>query len=160
MLHGVWTALVTPFRDGRVDEAAFRRLVELQAQGGVQGVIVCGSTGEAATLDADERQRLVALAIQTCRGSSTRVWVGTGTNSTSTTIELTRAAAAQGAEGAMIVAPYYNKPTQEGLFRHFEAVAQAAEIPLIVYNVPGRTGVNILPETIARLATLGRYVAL
>src|SRR5207245_2667137 len=158
MLSGVWTALVTPFRDGAVDETAFRRLVESQVRAGAAGVIVCGSTGEAATLERSERDRVVAIAIETCRGSSTEAWVGTGTNSTAASVELTRAAAAAGALGAMIVAPFYNKPTQEGLFRHFEAVARASDLPLIAYNVPGRTGVNIAPETVARLCTLRRYV--
>jgi 4-hydroxy-tetrahydrodipicolinate synthase len=159
MLRGVWTALVTPFRDGAVDLEAFRRLIAAQTEAHVDGVIVCGSTGEAATLSNTERSRLVETALAACRGTSTQVWVGTGTNATESSIELTRAAEAQGAQGAMVVAPYYNKPTQEGLFRHFEAVARATSLPLIVYNVPGRTGVNIAPETIARLDELGRYVA-
>lgn len=159
MLRGVWTALVTPMRNGAIDEDAFRRLVELQIQGGAAGVVVCGSTGEAATLHLDERERLVRLALAACRGTPTEVWVGTGTNATESTIELTRGAADLGAQGAMIVAPYYNKPTQEGLFRHFEAVAKSTSLPLIVYNVPGRTSVQIAPETVARLAGLERYVA-
>ncbi len=159
MLRGVWTALVTPFRDGTVDLEAFRGLVATQTAAGVDGVIVCGSTGEAATLSNSERSRLVEVALEACRGTGTQVWVGTGTNATESSIELTRAAEAQGARGAMVVAPYYNKPTQEGLFRHFEAVALATSLPLIVYNVPGRTGVNIAPETIARLHALGRYAA-
>ncbi len=160
MLRGVLTAVVTPFRDGEVDERAFRALVERQTQAGVTGIVVCGSTGEAATLTSAERESLVALAVQLCAGTDTQVWVGTGTNDTRTTIELTRQAERQKAHGAMIVAPPYNKPTQEGLFRHFEAVAQATALPLILYNVPGRTGVHVAVETVARVHALGRYVAL
>jgi 4-hydroxy-tetrahydrodipicolinate synthase len=160
MLEGVFTALVTPFRDGTVDEAAYRSLVGAQVEAGVAGVVVCGSTGEAATLDLAERSRLVEIALEVCAGSASSVWVGTGTNSTRTTIDLTRAAAEQGAHGAMIVAPYYNKPTQEGLYQHFARVAESTRLPLIAYNVPGRTGVNVLPETAERLHALGRYVAI
>lgn len=160
MLEGVFTALVTPFHDGAVDEAAYRSLVSAQVAAGVAGVVVCGSTGEAATLDLAERARLVEWALELCAGSPTSVWVGTGTNSTRTSIDLTRAAAEQGAHGAMIVAPYYNKPTQEGLYQHFARVAESTRLPLIAYNVPGRTGVNMLPETAARLTALERYVAI
>jgi 4-hydroxy-tetrahydrodipicolinate synthase len=160
MLSGVLTALVTPFRGGEVDEAAFRDLVRAQVRGGVAGVVVCGSTGEAATLNREERHRLVAVTLETCQGSRTQVWVGTGTNDTRTSVELTREAEAQGAHGAMVVAPYYNKPTQEGLFQHFARVADSTRLPLIAYNVPGRTAVHIAPDTVARLHGLGRYVAL
>jgi 4-hydroxy-tetrahydrodipicolinate synthase len=160
MLRGVMTALVTPFRDGDVDETAYRNLVRAQVRGGVAGVVVCGSTGEAATLGRDERRRLVSWALDDCRGSRTEVWVGTGTNATRSSIELTQEAEAQGAHGAMVVAPYYNKPTQEGLYQHFARVAAESKLPLIVYNVPGRTAVNIAPETAARLHALGRYVAI
>ena len=160
MLRGVLTALVTPFRDGAVDEDALRRLLVAQIQAGVQGVVVCGSTGEAATLTLDERRRLVDMALETCRGSGTSVWVGTGTNCTRQSVELTRAAEEQGADGAMVVAPYYNKPTQEGLFQHFRRVAEETRISLIAYNVPGRTAVNIAPETVERIHALGRYAAL
>ncbi len=160
MLQGVLTAVVTPFRGGEVDETAFRTLLHRQMDAQVTGVVVCGSTGEAATLTQTERDRLVAIAVETCTGRETQVWVGTGTNNTRTTIELTRQAERQKAQGAMIVAPPYNKPTQEGLFRHFEAVAQATSLPLILYNVPGRTGVHVGAETVARVHGLGRYVAL
>lgn len=159
-MRGVYTALVTPFRDGELDEASFARLVEDQIRARVAGVVVCGSTGEAATLTGTERDRLVQRALGLCRDSATRVWVGTGTNCTRTTIELTQRAEAQGADVAMIVTPYYNKPSQEGLFQHFRAVAEATRLPLIAYNVPGRTGVNLLPETVARLHSLKRYAAI
>ena len=160
MLRGVFTALVTPFRDGAIDLGAFRKLVQGQVASAVDGVVVCGSTGEAATLDLEERHQLVDLALEACAGSRTAVWVGTGTNSTRSSIELTRDAEARGAHGAMIVAPYYNKPTQEGLFQHFARVAESTRIPLLAYNVPGRTGVNVLPETVERLHGLGRYAAI
>jgi 4-hydroxy-tetrahydrodipicolinate synthase len=160
MLRGVFTALVTPFRGGAVEESAFRQLVRGQVAAGVEGVVVCGSTGEAATLTTEERDRLLDWTVEGCRGSGTAVWVGTGTNSTQDSIERTRAAEARGAQGAMIVAPYYNKPTQEGLYQHFARVAESTRIPLLAYNVPGRTGVNVLPETVARIASLGRYAAI
>jgi 4-hydroxy-tetrahydrodipicolinate synthase len=159
MLRGVLTALVTPFRDGAVDEAAFRRLVGDQIAARVTGVVVCGSTGEAATLTAAERARVIDLTIEACRGTGVQAWVGSGTNATRTTIEATQDAEARGADGAMIVAPYYNKPTQEGLYQHFAQVAEATRLPLIAYNVPGRTAVNVAPETLARLHALGRYAA-
>jgi 4-hydroxy-tetrahydrodipicolinate synthase len=127
---------------------------------GVDGVVVCGSTGEAATLTRAERDRLVDVTLEVCSGSRTQTWVGTGTNATETTLELTRDAESRGASGAMVVVPYYNKPTQEGLFRHFERIARETRIPLIAYNVPGRTGVNLTPDTVARLAELRRFVAI
>jgi len=159
MLRGVLTALVTPFRDGAVDEPALRRLLGQQTAAGVQGVVLCGSTGEAATLTRDERRRVNAIGIEACAGTGTQAWIGTGTNDTRTSIELTEEAQEMGAAGAMVVAPYYNKPTQEGLFQHFAAVARCTDLPLILYNVPGRTAVHVLPETVARVAGLGRYVA-
>ncbi len=159
MLRGVLTAVVTPFREGRVDEPAFRALLQQQVKARVTGVVVCGSTGEAATLTAEESRRVNAIGIEVCSGSATQAWIGTGTNDTRSTIELTREAQELEAAGAMVVAPYYNKPTQEGLYRHFAAVAQATALPLILYNVPGRTSVNVLPETVARVAALGRYAA-
>lgn len=159
-MQGVLTALVTPFRNGEIDEQSYRRLLADQIAAGLEGVVVCGSTGEAATLTREERRRLVAWSVEDCRGTGTRVWVGTGTNDTRTSIDLTREAEELGADGGMIVAPYYNKPTPEGLFQHFERVASACSMPLIAYNVPGRTGVNLGPETVARLHDLGRYAAL
>jgi 4-hydroxy-tetrahydrodipicolinate synthase len=156
----VFTALVTPFRDGRLDENAYRELVRSQTAAQIEGLIVCGSTGETPALTAEERDRLLDLALELCRGTTTQVWVGTGTNSTQDSIERTRRAEERGAQGAMIVAPFYNKPTQEGLYQHFARVAEATRLPLIAYNVPGRTGVNVLPETVARVAGLGRYAAI
>jgi len=159
-LQGVFTAVITPFREGAVDWPAFRKLIQMQIDAGIEGLVVCGSTGEAATMTAAEREEAARIGIELCQGTGTRCWIGTGTNNTATTIEATQQAQAQGATGAMIVAPYYNKPTQEGLFQHFAAVAKHTDIPLILYNVPGRTAVSVSAETIARVHELGRYAAL
>lgn len=160
MLQGVFTAIITPFRDGAVDTDAFRRLIQMQIDASIEGIVVCGSTGEAATLTDPERDLTVQIGIEMCQGTQTQCWIGTGTNNTISSIELTQRAQKQGADGAMIVAPYYNKPSQEGLAQHFEAVAKNTDVPLILYNVPGRTAVSVDPETIARVHQLGRYVAL
>jgi 4-hydroxy-tetrahydrodipicolinate synthase len=160
MLHGVFTAVITPFRDGAVDRTAFRSLIQRQLDASVEGIVVCGSTGEAATMTQQERDEVCRIGIEMCQGTSTTCWIGTGTNNTATSIEATQRAQEMGATGAMIVAPYYNKPSQEGLFQHFAAVAKHCNIPLILYNVPGRTGVSVDPETIARVHELGRYAAL
>ena len=160
MLQGVFTAIVTPFLDGAFDTTAFRKLIQRQIDAGIEGIVVCGSTGEAATMTAEERDEAARIGIELCRGTETQCWLGTGTNNTATSIEATQQAEHLGADGAMIVAPYYNKPTQEGLYQHFAAVAKSTAIPLILYNVPGRTAVSVSPETIARVHELGRYVAL
>lgn len=149
---GTYTAVVTPFTaDGEVDFPAFGRVLELQKKGGVNGVIVAGSTGEGATLTRDERVRLLRYAVEYSQGGM-KVIMGTGTNATASTIELTREAKEYGADGVLLLSPYYNKPTQEGLYRHFQAVAEAVDIPQILYNVPGRTASNIQPETQLRIA--------
>lgn len=152
LYSGVWVALVTPFRDGLIDERAFQKLVEDLADRGVNGFVPLGTTGEASTLTAAERKRVIQLCIEAA--GDVNVSPGCGTNSTQQTIEHVREAAALGASGAMVITPYYNKPTQEGLYRHFKAIAEISELPLLLYNVPGRTGVNMLPETVARLADL------
>jgi 4-hydroxy-tetrahydrodipicolinate synthase len=157
VFEGVLTALVTPFRDGAVDEPALRHLVERQIAAGVDGLVPCGSTGESATLSHAEHARVVEVVVEAAAGR-VAVVAGTGSNSTSEAIELTRAARAVGADGALLISPYYNKPTQQGIYEHYRAVARAAELPLLVYNVPGRTASNILPETLARLASLERVV--
>ncbi len=155
---GVYTALVTPFREDRaVDEAALRVLVERQIAAGVAGVVPCGSTGEAATLSHAEHRRVIELVVQAARGR-VRVIAGTGSNNTHEAIELTVAARDAGADAALLISPYYNKPTQEGIVQHYAAVAHAAQLPLFVYNIPGRTASNILPETLARLADLEHVV--
>lgn len=151
MFTGLITALVTPFCGGIVDERAFHALVDWQITQGVQGLVPCGTTGEAPTLSAVERDWLIRACVETASGR-VPVIAGTGTNSTETTIEMTRAAQKAGATAALIVTPYYNRPNQEGLYRHFTAVADAVNLPLILYNVPSRTGVDLLPETVGRLA--------
>ena len=151
MFEGVMTALVTPFRDGAVDEQALRALVERQVAAGVDGLVPCGSTGESATLTHEEHHLVVRLVVEAAAGR-VKVVAGTGSNNTREAIELTAHAKDAGADGALLISPYYNKPTQEGLVAHFEAVAAETAFPLIVYNIPGRTASNIAPETLARLA--------
>lgn len=158
-LDGCWTALITPFRDGAIDEPALRRLVESQIAGGVRGLVPCGTTGEAATMTADETDRVIAVVAEAANGRAP-VLAGVGGNDTRTTIERARRAPALGADGLLVVTPYYNRPTQAGLAAHFLAVAEAADLPLVLYNVPGRTGVNLLPETTLRLAVHPRIVAI
>ncbi len=157
MFRGVFTALVTPFKSGALDERALEALVEEQIAAGVDGVVPCGSTGEAATLSHEEHKRVIALAV---RAAAKRVLViaGTGSNATAEAIELTAYASAAGADGALLISPYYNKPTQDGIVAHYGAIASATHFPLIAYNIPGRTGSNILPDTLARLAEIEHVV--
>ncbi len=150
-LSGSMCAIATPFRDGRVDEEAFRRLIEYQLTNGTSAIVPCGTTGESATLTHDEHHRVIDLAIRFAAGR-VPVIAGTGSNSTAEAISLTRHAKEAGADAALLITPYYNRPTQEGLYAHYMAVADAVEIPQLVYNVPARTGVSIAPETMARLA--------
>src|SRR6058998_1452014 len=149
--QGSFVALVTPFRNGRVDEAKVRGLVELHASHGTDGIVPCGTTGESPTLSHDEHKRVVEIVVETARGRLP-VIAGTGSNSTAEAIDLTRHAAKAGASGALVVNPYYNKPTQEGLYQHFRAVAECAELPIILYNIAGRTAINVETDTLARLA--------
>jgi 4-hydroxy-tetrahydrodipicolinate synthase len=151
-------ALVTPFRDGSVDEAGLRRLVEWHIQQGTPILSPVGTTGESPTLSHDEHERVIALVIDAAAGRA-RVVPGTGSNATSEAIRLTRFAARAGADGALMVAPYYNRPNQEGLYRHFAAIAECVDLPMILYNIPARTGRNVEPETMERLAKLGPIVA-
>jgi 4-hydroxy-tetrahydrodipicolinate synthase len=155
---GTYTALITPFSNGRVDMSGYRKLLETQKQAGVAGVVPCGCTGEAATLSPEERTELIRTALEVSNGGMT-VIAGTGTNATKSTIELTQDAEKAGADAAMLITPYYNKPTQEGLYRHFMTVAETTSLPLILYNVPGRTGTKIEPATVARLFESGRFAA-
>jgi 4-hydroxy-tetrahydrodipicolinate synthase len=152
-LSGCYTALITPFRDGQIDEPALQALVQRQIAGGISGLVPCGTTGEAPALTAPEWDRVVSIVVQTAVGR-VPVLAGTGSNNTATVIERTRRARLLGADGALVVTPYYNRPTQDGLCRHFTAIAEAVELPLVLYNVPGRTGVNLLPETVVRLADI------
>ncbi|MBI5243993.1 MAG: 4-hydroxy-tetrahydrodipicolinate synthase [Elusimicrobia bacterium] len=154
---GAFTALITPFKRGAVDEEALKRLVRLQVQSGVSGLVPCGSTGEAATLSASEKERIVRTVIAAARGR-VQVIAGVGTNDTKKTVEAARSAEGWGADALLVLAPYYNKPTQGGLYLHFKAVADAVGIPIVVYNIPGRTGVNIQPSTLARIAADCRNV--
>lgn len=153
MFHGVITALVTPFRNGKIDEDAFRAHIERQIEAGVNAIVPAGTTGEAATLSHKEHKDIVRIAVEQTRGR-VPVIAGAGSNSTRETLELTQAAKDAGADAALLISPYYNKPTQEGLFQHYKAVAEAVHFPLILYNVPSRTACSIAPETIGRLAKL------
>lgn len=158
MFQGVLTALVTPFRDGAVDERALQELVEIQISAGVDGLVPCGSTGESATLSHGEHRRVIEVVVAAARGR-VQVVAGTGSNSTREAVELTRHAKEAGADGALLISPYYNKPTQEGILQHYAAIAAETAFPLVVYNIPGRTASNILPETFARLAEIEQVVA-
>jgi 4-hydroxy-tetrahydrodipicolinate synthase len=158
--RGTYTALVTPFRDGEIDEAAFRALIDEQAAAGVEGIVPCGSTGESATLSHEEHERVIRISIEQARGRL-KVIAGTGSNNTREACRLTRAAADMGADGALLISPYYNKPTQHGHVEHYKAVAAAApDLPLILYNIPGRTGMNMTAETVARLAEVKNIVGM
>ncbi|MDX9840525.1 MAG: 4-hydroxy-tetrahydrodipicolinate synthase [Desulfobulbus sp.] len=152
-IKGAITALVTPMRDGRIDEQGLVDLIEFQIGAGIHGLVPCGTTGESATLDFDEHKRVIELTVQTVAGR-VPVIAGTGANSTLEAIELTASAKASGADAVLSVVPYYNKPSQEGLYEHFKAILEAVDIPMVLYNVPGRTVTNMLPPTVARLAAL------
>ena len=151
MFAGTYTALVTPFQNDRVDEAAFERLIEAQIAGGITGIVPVGTTGESPTLDHDEHMRVIELGVKFAKGRC-KVIGGTGSNATREAVSMTVAAEKLGCDGALLVAPYYNKPSQEGLFRHFQAIADATKLPIILYSIPGRCGIEIGVETVARLA--------
>lgn len=150
MFAGTHTAIVTPFKNDKIDEEALQKLIDFQFQSGVQGIVPCGTTGESPTLDYEEHERVIQLAVEFSRGRGT-VMAGTGSNSTREAIELTQEAEAAGANAALLVAPYYNKPTPEGLFRHFKAIADNTKLPLMLYSIPGRCGIEIGIDVIARL---------
>lgn len=149
-LQGALTALVTPFKNGHVDEDAYRELIEWQITEGIDGLVPCGTTGESATLSHEEHEQVVRICIEQAKGR-VPVLAGAGSNNTAEAIGLAQACKDAGADGILLITPYYNKPTQEGLVAHFKAVTQAVPIPTVVYNVPGRTSVNIQPATMARL---------
>ncbi|MCR5880632.1 4-hydroxy-tetrahydrodipicolinate synthase [Phenylobacterium sp. J367] len=159
LFRGVLPALVTPFRNGAVDEDAFVALVERQIEGGVHGLVPVGTTGETATLSHEEHRRVVELCVETARGR-VPVVAGAGSNSTAEAIELVRHAKAIGADAALVVTPYYNRPSQEGLYAHFAAINDAVQLPVLVYNVPGRTSVDISNEVLARLSKLPNIVGI
>ena len=156
-LHRSITALVTPFRGEKLDEAALRRLVRFQLRSGTSGLVPCGSTGEAAVLRPEEARRVVSIAVEEARGKAP-VIAGVGTNDTAKAVAGAREAARLGADALLVLVPYYNKPTQEGMYQHFRAVARAAKKPVVVYNIPGRTGANLAPATLARIAAACRNV--
>jgi 4-hydroxy-tetrahydrodipicolinate synthase len=159
MFNGALSAIVTPFRDGEVDERALRDIIEWQIQSGIDGLVPCGSTGESATLTHAEHDRVIKITIEQAR-RRLPVVAGTGSNATAEAIRLTIAAHEMGADGALLISPYYNKPTQEGIFRHYKMVAAAVDLPLFAYNIPSRTGSNILPETFARLCEVRNIVGI
>ena len=159
MFHGSLVAIVTPFKKGKVDEKALGDLIDWQIAQGTHGIVPCGTTGESATLTHEEHERVVAFTIEASKGR-VPVIAGTGSNSTDEAITLTKHAKKAGADGALLITPYYNKPTQEGLYRHYKAVAEAVDLPIVLYNIPGRTSVNMLPPTVARLSSFKNIVAI
>ncbi len=157
--EGAITALVTPMRNGKVDEQGLVDLIEFQIARGIHGIVPCGTTGESATLSFEEHKRVIELAVQTA-GGRVPVIAGTGANNTLEAIELTESAKASGADAVLSVVPYYNKPSQEGLYQHFKTILEAVDIPMVLYNVPGRTVTNMLPATVARLAVLPNVIGI
>jgi 4-hydroxy-tetrahydrodipicolinate synthase len=151
MFRDTFTALVTPFRNGAIDTPAFEKLIETQIAGGVTGIVAVGTTGESPTLSHEEREQVIRLAVTTAN-KRCQVLAGTGSNATHHAVADTKMAEKLGADGALLVAPYYNKPSQEGLFRHFKTIADATSLPIMLYNIPGRCGVDIAPDTVTRLA--------
>jgi len=159
MLKGAITAIVTPFKEGRLDEAAYRELIEFQIQGGIHGIVPCGTTGESPTLSHAEHKRVVEICVDQVK-KRVPVVAGSGSNNTAEAVELTKHAQAAGADFALMITPYYNKPTQEGLYQHYKTIATQVKIPIVVYNVPSRTSLNLLPETMARLMGLPNIVGI
>jgi len=157
--YGAIVAIVTPFIDGQVDEQGLIDLIEFQIAAGTHGIVPCGTTGESATLDFKEHKRVIELTVKTVAGR-VPVIAGTGANNTQEAIELTASAKDSGADAVLSVTPYYNKPSQEGLYQHFKAIAEAVKIPMFLYNVPGRTSINMLPETVARLASVKNIIGI
>lgn len=159
MFEGSLVAIVTPFKNGELDEQALRDLIEFHVASGTNGIVPCGTTGESATLSHDEHKRVIEITIDAVKGR-VPVLAGTGSNSTEEAIRLTKHAKDVGADGALMITPYYNKPTQDGLYLHFKSVASEVEMPIILYNVPGRTSVNMLPETVAKLSQMDNIVGI
>jgi 4-hydroxy-tetrahydrodipicolinate synthase len=157
MFRGTFTALVTPFRDGSIDVSAFEQLIETQIAAGITGIVAIGTTGESPTLSHEEKEQVIRVAVAKAN-KHCLVLAGTGSNSTEHAIDQTKLAEKLGADATLLVAPYYNKPSQEGLFRHFKAIADATSLPVMLYNIPGRCGVDIVPETVARLAKQCRNI--
>jgi 4-hydroxy-tetrahydrodipicolinate synthase len=157
MFKGAIVAIITPFKNGQIDEEALRKLIEFQIANGTSGIVPCGTTGESATLTHEEHDRVIEITIDAAK-KRVPVIAGTGSNSTAEALRLTRHAYEAGADGALLVCPYYNRPSQEGLYQHYKVIAEAVPIPIIVYNIPGRTGVNLNPDTLARLAQISNIV--
>jgi len=157
MFRGTFTALVTPFRNGGIDISAYEKLIETQIAAGITGIVAVGTTGESPTLSPEEREQVIRLAVTSAKKRCI-VLAGTGSNSTHHAVADTKTAEKLGADGALLVAPYYNKPSQEGLFRHFKTIANATSLPIMLYNIPGRCGVDIGPDTVVRLATECRNI--
>src|SRR5882762_1968020 len=151
MFRGTYTALVTPFQDGELDLPALEKLIEEQIAAGITGLVAVGTTGESPTLSHEEKEQVIRATVEIAKGRC-QVLAGTGSNSTHAAVAATEAAEKMGVDGMLVVAPYYNKPSQEGLFRHFQAIAQATAAPIMLYNIPGRCAVDIGPETVERLA--------
>ena len=156
---GSIVAIITPFRNGKVDEQALRDLIDWQIANGTDGIVPCGTSGESATLSYDEHNRVIEMTVEAVKGR-VPVIAGTGSNSTEEAIALTRHAKDVGADGALLISPYYNKPTQEGLFLHHRAIAEAVDLPQVLYNIPGRTAVNVTPQTVARLSKIKNIVGI
>ena len=159
MFEGSFVAIVTPFKNGKVDTKALKGLIEFHIKNGTNGIVPCGTTGESATLDHQEHEEVIRIAVETCEGRLP-VLAGTGSNSTHEAIELTLTAQKLGADGALLITPYYNKPTQEGLYQHFAAVAKETKLPIVLYNVPSRTSINMLPATVARLSQIENIIGI
>ena len=159
MFKGSLIPIVTPFKEGKIDEEGFRDLIEFHITNGTDAIVPCGTTGESATLTHEEHEQLIDLSIEAAN-HRVPVIAGTGSNSTAEAIKLTTYAKKTGADGALLITPYYNKPTQEGLYNHYKAIAEETDLPLILYNVPSRTGVNMLPETVARLSEMPTIVGI
>ncbi|MEC8956930.1 MAG: 4-hydroxy-tetrahydrodipicolinate synthase [Nitrospinota bacterium] len=159
MFEGSFVAIVTPFKNGKVDAKALKELIDFHIENGTNGIVPCGTTGESATLSHHEHEEVIRIAIETCRGR-VPVLAGTGSNATHEAIKLTLSAQKLGADGALLITPYYNKPTQEGLSQHFVAVAKETRLPIVLYNVPSRTSINMLPETVARLSKIENIVGI
>ena len=159
MFEGSFVAIVTPFKNSKVDAKALKELIEFHIENGTNGIVPCGTTGESATLSHHEHEEVIQIAVETCKGR-VPVLAGTGSNATHEAIELTLSAQKLGADGALLITPYYNKPTQEGLYQHFAAVEKETKLPIILYNVPSRTSINMLPETVARLSKIKNIVGI
>jgi 4-hydroxy-tetrahydrodipicolinate synthase len=159
MFSGAIVAIVTPFKEGKVDERSLRELIEFQIKNGTDGIVPCGTTGESSTLSHEEHDRVIEITVDAVK-KRVPVIAGTGSNSTDEALRLTKHAYEAGADGALSVCPYYNRPTQEGLYQHFKIIAESVPIPIVPYNIPGRTGVNLMPETVARLAKISNIVGI